>query len=157
MAFRGTPVPAWRAAMVTALDARADLSAVTVTYSRPVDETSVTDEAIWFSDPDVDAGGSNTVGTLGNNGRDDLIDTTGVVVQVLGKATQQAADERAATIYGEVVDEIRDDRCKSTIGARMIRLVGHELVPWPSDGVGGFGSRIVAQVEITSRPPITVA
>lgn len=156
----GTSLAVVKAAIITVLAADATLSGdgVKISYGAPILPTDLkTDdgdyEAIWLGDTSATV--EVPVLTAGNLHRDETY-RVALVVQVLkpgSLGTQQAADERAAAIFGRVETVLANNvNAGVTDPARVEVLVaGWTHVTGFLANSQGHGSRFEVSLEVTAR------
>ena len=100
-------VPAFKAALLAALQARPTLSTVQVTYGAPL--PSPADEYVWLADAD----GEQETAALGAQRREEYYDLTVYVAVYRAGEDQQATTERAFELVAELEEVLRAD---ATVG-----------------------------------------
>lgn len=103
-------IPAFKAALLTALQARAALSTVQVTYGAPL--PSPADEYVWLADVD----GEQEAAALGAQRREEFYELEVIVAVYRAGADQQATTERAFALVGELEEVLRAD---GTVGGTV--------------------------------------
>lgn len=103
-------IPAFKAALATALRARANLATVQVSYGAPL--PSPADEFIWLADVE----GEQEAAALGAQRREEIYDLLTIVNVIRAGADQQAVTERAFALAAEIEDELRGD---GTVGGTV--------------------------------------
>lgn len=94
-------IPAFKAALFTALKARANLANVQVTYGPPLPQP--TREWIWLGDVD----GQQDAAAFGHFRREETFALTVLIGVTRGGTAQQDATERAFTIAADIENELR--------------------------------------------------
>lgn len=110
-------IPAFKAALLTALEARAALAKVQVSYGPPLPQPSA--EWIWLGDAD----GEQDAAAFGHSRREETFALTLMVGVKRGGNGQQAATERAFEIAEEIENELRTN-ADVTATVRLAEIKG---------------------------------
>lgn len=110
-------IPAFKAALATALRARANLANVQVSYGAPLPAPA--DEFVWLADVE----GEQEAAALGAQKREEIYELTIIVSVIRAGGDQQAVTERAFALASEIEAELRGD---GTVGGtvRFAQIAG---------------------------------
>lgn len=113
-------VPALKANLATALQGRANLSAVQITYGAPLPNPSR--EYIWLADVE----GDEAPAALGRNRHSEIYFLTVIIQAIREGQDQQAATERAYTFRDEIDTQLRSDvTVAGALGSGWAYVAGH--------------------------------
>lgn len=132
--------------IITALQARAGLAGVTVSYGAPSSSDEIDPEMIFLGDVRF----SQAWAALGARRRDEdyTIDLTVHVYQ--DGDEEQVVEERLWALFGEIEQALRDDPTLGGLLAMDAEIDGGEQTTRPSDP-GGWVSRLSLRVRCRSR------
>lgn len=131
-----------RAALVTALSARAGLSGVQIVYGMP--PGALQREHILLGPVD----GTQEYRALGTARKFDDYTVTLYITAMREGTNQQAADERALAIMAEVEDEVRTD---PTVGGTVLTAEVSRYRLEPLAGEGAREARITLDIQTRAR------